>query len=204
MGSCRRLLNVIQLVASLGTAFKPQFTFAYDHPLSDRAVREAYFVGQDVKNVNKFLSQYVRALPVPQNGPHVADIELNTPYAQVVETSALHSVGYSDLQAAEDYRKRGDFIAVRVRILLTPTYTGRKADFWRDVSVGLIQGKNHIAAMSIDGRPIYSSADGGVLIGAEVFGKFSVVSVESDSLQVEVMPPEGPAARATFDLKNLR
>jgi hypothetical protein len=60
----------------------------------------------------------------------------------VVEASALHSVGYSDLQAAEDYRKRGDFIAVRVKILFTPTYTRPPSDFWRGVSVGSFKGRN--------------------------------------------------------------
>jgi hypothetical protein len=207
MGFSRRLLTMIQLVAALGIAFNPQFALAYDHPLSDEAVREAYFVGQDVKNVNKFLSQYFRGLPVQHSCPHVAEIELSTPYAQVVEASALHSVGYSDIQAAEDYRKRSDLIAVRVKILFTPTYSGRTADFWRGVSVGLVQGKKHMSATSVDGQPIYSSSSdggGGFLIGLDVFVKFSVAGVESDSLQVEVVPPEGPAVHATFDLNSLR
>ena len=202
----RRLLTLIQFVAALVTVFNPQFAFAYDHPLSDEAVREAYFVGQDVINVNKFLSQYFRGLPVPQRGPRVAEIELSTPYAQVVEASALHSVGYSDLQAAEDYRKRGDYIAVRVKVLFTTTYTNRPDDFWRGVSVGLVQNKKHMAAMSVDGQPIYASGeDGGSwIIGADVFVKFSVSGVGSDSLQVEVVPPEGLPVHATFDLKSLR
>jgi hypothetical protein len=61
-----------------------------------------------------------------------------------------------------------------------------------------------MAALSVDGRPIYSSGDGIVVIGADVFVNFSVVNVKSDSLQVEVVLPEGPAVRATFDLKSLR
>lgn len=207
MGCSRRLLTLIQLVVALGTSFTPQFAFAYDHPLSDEAVREAYFVGQDVKNVNKFLSQYFRGLPVAQTGPHVTEIELSTPYAQVVEISARHSLGYSDMQAAEDYRKRGDYIAVRVKVLFTPTYTGRADDFWRGVSVGLVQGKKHMSATSVKGQPIYSSSSGGgggILIGADAFAKFSVAGVESDPLQVEVVPPEGPSVYAIFDLNSLR
>jgi hypothetical protein len=205
MGFSRRLLTLIQLVAALGTAFNPQFAFAYEHPLSNEGVRDAYFVGQNVMTVNKFLSQYLQALPVPHTGPHIAEIELSTPYAQVVEVSAQHSVGYSDLQAAEDYRKRGDFIAVRVKIMFTPTYTGRTAGFWRGVSVELVQNKKHMAATTIDGQPIYAGGDGGsLLIGADVFAKFSVAGVESDSLKVEVLPPEGPPVHATFDLNSLR
>src|SRR5271170_7283126 len=100
----RRLLTLIQLFAALGTAFNPQFAFAYEHPLSDEAVRDAYFIGQDVKNVNQFLAPYLKSLPIPNSGPHVSEIELSTPFAQVVESSAQHSVGYSDQQAAEDYQ----------------------------------------------------------------------------------------------------
>lgn len=202
----RRLLILIQLFAALVTAFNPQSAFAYEHPLSDESVREAYFLGQDVKNVNKFLSQYSQGLPAPPSGPHVAEIALTTPYAQVVEASALHSVGYSDLQAAEDYRKRGDFIAVRVKVLFTPTYISGDSNFWRGVSVGLVQ-KKHMAATSVDGQPIYSSGpDGGDgwLIGADVFVKFSIVGVKSGPVQVEVIPPEGAPVHAEFDLSSLR
>ncbi len=200
-----RLPAVIQLVVVLGLVCNPRFAFAYDHPLSDEAVRDAYFVGQDVKTVNTFLAQYTQHLPVPRSGPHVAEIALSTPFAQVVEVSAQHSVGYSDLQAAEDYRKRGDSIAVRVKVFFTPTYTNRAEDFWRDVSVGLIQ-KKHMAATKVDGQPIYSSDTygGGVLMGADIYVQFSIAGVRSDSLQVEVIPPEGAPVYATFDLSKLR
>ena len=200
-----RFPALIQLGAALSLACTPQFGFAYDHPPSDEAVRDAYFVGHDVKTVNAFLSPYTQHPPVPQSGPNVAEIELSTPYAQVVEVSALHSVGYSDLQAAEDYRKRGDSIAVRVKILFTPTYTGRADDFWRDVSVGLIQ-KKHMAATKVDGQPIYSADTYGgmVLIGADMLAQFSVAGVKSDSVQVEVVLPEGSPVDATFDLAKLR
>jgi len=203
----RRLAIVMQLAAAVWTAFLPQFAFAYDHPLSDEAVREAYFIGQDVKNVNSFLSPYVKSLPVPDSGPDVAEIELSTPYAQVVEASAQHSVGYSDQQAGEDYRKRGDFIAVRVKVLFTPTYPDPGDDFWRSISVGLIQKKNHMGATSVSGEPIYSGdADGDstVSIGANVYVQFSLAGIKSDSVQVEVVPPGGATVHATFDLRSLR
>jgi hypothetical protein len=200
----RKLFIHVQLVAAFLTILTPQVALAYAHPLTDEEVREAYFVGQDVKNVSKFLSQYSRGLPVPQKGAHVAEIALSTPYAQVVETSALHSVCYSGQQAAEDYRNRGDFIAVRVKVLFTPTFTGRTEDFWRGVSVGLVQKDKHMAATSVDGQPIYLEGGDGTVIGADVFVRFSVAGVKSDSLIVEVVPPEGPPVHATFDLNSLR
>jgi hypothetical protein len=200
----RKFSVALQLGTLAWSLLTPQFVSAYDHPLSAETVREAYFIGQDVKTVNTFLSRYVQALPVPQSGPQVAEIAVSTPYAQVVEASAQHSVGYSAQQAAEDYRKRGDFIVVRVKILFTPTYTNYAQDFWRTVSVGLIQ-KKHIAATKVHGQPVYSGDEyGSQIIGADVFADFSVAGVKSDSLQVEVVPPGGPAVRTTFDLTTLR
>lgn len=199
-----RLLISVQtgaLVYSLLALFP---VLAYGHPLSAEAVREAYFIGQDVKTVNTFLSQYARALPVPDTGPQVAEIALSTPYAQVVEASAQHSVGYSAQQAAEDYRKRGDFIAVRVKILFTPTNTNYAADFWRSVSVGLVQGR-HMAALRVSGQPIDEYGDyGGATIGADVFADFSIAGVKSGRVQVEVVPPGGATVHVTFDLSTLR
>lgn len=204
MKPSRKLLVAVQTGALVCSLLTPFPALAYDHPLSAEAVREAYFIGQDVKTVNTFLSQYARALPVPDTGPQVAEIALSTPYAQVVEVSAQHSVGYSAQQAAEDYRKRGDFIAVRVKILFTPTYTSYAADFWRSVSVGLVQGK-HMAALRVSGQPIDEYGDnGGATIGADVFADFSIAGVKSGRLQVEVIPPSGAAVHVTFDLSTLR
>jgi len=201
----RRLFFAMQLAAALFSLLTPQLGFAYDHPLTDESVRDAYFLGQDSDRAVSFLSQYVQSLPVPDRGPDVVEIELRTPYAQVVEASLEHLVGYSAQQAAADYKRRGDFIQVRVKVLFTPSYTGRGEDFWRGVSVGLVQ-KKHMAATSVSGQPLYATdhdGDRAWVIGANVFVQFSVAGVDSDSVDVEVVPPEGATVHATFDLDSL-
>lgn len=205
MGFSRRFLIAVQLGALTWGAVAPQLAFAYDHPLSSDAVRQAYFLGQDLKSVNGFLAPYLQSVPVPKSGPAVGEIELRTPFAQVVEDSALHSVSYSAQDAAAAYKKRGDFIEVRVKVFFTPSYTNAGNDFWRDVSVALIQ-REHMAATSVRGEPIYASSDTGFgpLIGAEMYARFSVAGVESRPLQVEVVPPNGAPVHATFDLSKLR
>jgi hypothetical protein len=142
---------------------------------------------------------------VPSSGPQVAEIALNTLYAQVVAVSAQHTVGYSAQQAWADYQKKSDFIVVRVKVLFTPTYADPGVDFWRTVSVGLIQRK-HIAAKSVRGEPIYSSdpIGGTVAIGANVFVQFSLAGVRSGPVEVEVIPPAGLPVHAVFDLDTLR
>jgi hypothetical protein len=195
----------VQLAALGWGAMAPPLAFAYDHPLTNDAVRQAYFVGQDLKTVNAYLAPYLKSLPVPSSGPDVAEIELKTPFVQAVEDSAMHSVSYSAQDAATAYQKRGDFILVFVKILLTPTYSNTDPDFWRDVSIGLVQ-EEHVAAVSVSGEPIYSSDEtgGGGLLGANIYARFGVARVRSEPIQVEVVPPDGPAVRAKFDLSKLR
>jgi len=199
----RGVFFVLQFGVALFSLLVPQAGFAYGHPLTDEAVRAGYFLGQDLDRSNEFFARYTRALPVPDSGPQVAEIELLTPYAQVVQVSHEHPMGYSAQQAAADYKKRGDSIQVRVKVLFTPTYTGAD-DFWRGVSVGLVQ-KEHMAATGVSAQLLYASdADGGSwVIGANVFVEFSVAGVESDSVDVEVVPPGGAGVRATFDLGRL-
>jgi len=206
MKSRRQLPTIAQLGAVTLTLLLPAPGFAFDHPLSDAQVRDAYFLGQDADRSADFLSKYVQDLPVPDKGPHVSQVELSTPYAQVVQISRQHTDDYSAQQAAADYKSRGDSIRLQVQVMFTPTYPNGGEDFWSSVSVGLVQ-KTHIAARSVSGQAIYTTGrdgDRNWIIGANVFAVFDLVGVESDSIQVEVIPPGGPPAYATFHLDELK
>ena len=130
---------------------------AFDAPLSPEAVRDAYFLGQhNNQSTLSFFSQYVKTLPAPDKGPFIAEVELYTPYTQIIETSRRRSGNYSAQQAELDYRHRHDKLYIRVRIDFTDTYgleLYRSAkgdpeqsgsdqplpDFYRDFRVGLSQ-----------------------------------------------------------------
>lgn len=131
---------------------------AFDTPLSQEAVREAYFLGQhNNQSTLDFFSPYLRPLAPPEKGPYIAEIEIYTPFTQIMETSRRRSMGYSAQQAELDYRHSRDKIYVRVRIDFTDTYgalelfrsakadkelSGRDQplpDFYRDFRVGLSQ-----------------------------------------------------------------
>jgi hypothetical protein len=120
----RTSCNLFELGAVLCALFVPQPAVAFDQALSDEAVREAYFLGQDADRSADFLSNYVQALPMPDRGPDISQIELRTPYAQIVQISQQHPNGYSAQQAAADYRRRGDYLQVRVQVMFTPTDAG--------------------------------------------------------------------------------
>jgi hypothetical protein len=144
-------------------------SLAFQSPLSDEAIRDAYFLGQrnDEATANLFLS-YLKILPPPKSGPYVSEVEFYTPYSQLVERSRLHSVGYSAQQATKEYRATSDTVYVRIRIDFTATYgafelyrSGRlldapkrgsesqRPDYYRDFRVGLAQKDQWIEPLSI-------------------------------------------------------
>lgn len=147
-------------------------SFAFDTPLSDEAVREAYFLGQrnDQSTLN-FFNSYLRLLPKPDTGAFIAEVEVYTPYVQVVETSRRRSVGYSVQQAARDYRRLKNRIFVRIRIDFTPTYdnlelyrseradrddaddSAPRPDFSNDFRVGLSQKDKWVEPLRIIVQP---------------------------------------------------
>ena len=151
---------IVRVAASLACAslLLIQPLSAFDSPLSDTAVREAYFLGQhNDRSTAEFFAPYLRTLPPPRKGPYVAEVEIYTPYVQIIENSRRRSMGFSAQQAELDYRHSRDKIYIRVRIDFTDTYgalelyrsaKGDKEqsgadqslpDFYRDFRVGLSQ-----------------------------------------------------------------
>ncbi len=209
-------------LAAMGILSQP--AFAYEVPLSEHSVREAYFLGQrrDEK-MSQFLKDYSKALPLPKTGPHVSEITLLTPYAQVVELSQENSAGYSAQQAARDYRKRGDTVRLRVRLLFTATYTSMDAldsarrargpedpefgvnQFWRAFRFMLRQREESIPGAFLRDEPIYSASRSFPgLTGTNVYFDYLASKVKPEEVEVEVSTPGGQRVVAKFDLAKLR
>jgi hypothetical protein len=210
----------LALAVSLLAAQAPA---AYEHPLDSHSIREAYFLGRrdDDKTV-AFMGQYLKRPPLPKSGPHVAEIELRTPYEQVVLRAAQAPGSYTAQQAEKDYAARSNLILVRVRIKLTPTYPAyvtnsrskgppqeRPPDFWRDFKTRVLQGEA-IAPIRTSGRPLYTTGlsgpylAAGALEGAEVQLEFDTGQIASSPVRIEVLTPDGQAVEAEFDLRDLK
>jgi len=196
-------------------------SFAFQSPLSERAVREAYFLGQrSDQKLRDFLKDYSHPLQFPKTGPFISEVQLLTPFAQVVEVSSQNTVGYSAQQAWKDYQARGDVIRVRVRLELTNTYSGvasqepsrksgsgdsfspRPTDFWKSFDFALQQGEKVFDPVSVDGEPFYG--EDGTFIGDYVWLKYVADDVASSEISVEVSAPDGQHVTATFNLSSLR
>jgi hypothetical protein len=200
-------------------------SFAFDTPLSDQAVREAYFLGQRRdESLARFLDKYTTYLAPPKTGPHIASITFFTPFALATHLSSQHSSGYSAQQAALDHRGQAESVKIIVQIYLTESYgalisrpTGsrsgfpagfvqRPSEFWKDFDVQVFSEDRELMPFASSGEPTYlcSYKGGCALTGATIRFEFLAGSFASDSAAVQVTPPEGDPISLDFDLTSLR
>jgi hypothetical protein len=198
---------------------------ALDSPLSEEAVREAYFLGQHHdQTLNDFLAKYIKILPMPKTGPDIASISFLTPFALFAQESSQRTMNYSAQQAEEDHRKQEEIVRIVIRIQLTETYgalipaptgsssgspTGfiqRSPDFWKDFDVQVLDKDRALIPLSSTGDSVYScdSYGGCILSGATLQFEFRASAFKSDSPTVQVTPPEGDPVSVDFDLNRLR
>jgi hypothetical protein len=203
---------------------------AYEVPLTPAALHEAYILGQrnDEATAN-FLNPYVKQHSDNSQAPHIAEIEILTPFAQVVDLSRRLTSGYTEEQAVRDYHQRGDTVVVRILLMLpaaypkpdtpltqtpppppqppAPSTTLEPENFWQNFRFETKQHGKTIPTRFIRNKPIYSTPTKdtpGVLDGATVWLEYDAKDVASDETVVEVTTPDSKTINATFDLKKLR
>jgi hypothetical protein len=199
--------------------------FAFDTPLSEQAVREAYFLGQrHDETMATFLNKYTKFLEPPKAGPHIYSVTFFTPFALLVQQSSQHTTGYSAQQAALDHRDQEESVKIIVQILLTDSYpayiprpTGSRSgsptgfvprpyNFWKDFQVQVFAGDKTLEPFSSSGEPDYICSENGgcTLTGATLQFDFSAQDFAAGSATIEVDPPEGDPVSIDFDLDHLR
>ena len=196
---------------------------AFQTPLSDQSVREAYFLGQRRdESMAAFLNKYSQMLPRPKSGPHIYSITFLTPFALLVQYSS-QQLEYSAQRAAQDHKAQEEAVEISVEILLTdsygpflnkPTYSRsgalvgtqlRSPGFWHAFKVHVFDGDEEITTDDLTGEPHYLCSEGGcTLTGATLRVRFPAEAFASQSASVEVVPPEGDRISVDFDLATLR
>jgi hypothetical protein len=196
-------------------------SFAFDTPLSERAVREAYFLGQRRDDSTaRLLSRYVKSLPLPAAGPYIQSVTFLTPFALLVQNSS-RQYGYSAQQAAKDHHSDNEIVAISIAIQFTPSYGSslsvpassrsgspgiqlRSPDFWQDFDIAVFDGQNKLTATGVTGDPTYFCNEGCTLSGAVVHLEFPAESFASSTATIQVTPPEGKQVSVEFDSTHLR
>ena len=203
----------------------PAPSFSMDTPLSEEAVRDAYFLGQHHdQTLSLFLAKYMKILPMPKSGPDIASISFLTPFALFAQESSQRTMNYSAQQAEQNHRNQEEIVRIVIQIQLTETYgaliptpTGsrsgspigfakRPGDFWKDFEVQVVDKDRVLVPLSSSGDSVYScdSYGGCILSGATLQFEFSAKAFKSDSPAIQVTPPEGDPVSVDFDLSRLR
>ncbi len=197
---------------------------AFDTPLSDTAVREAYFLGQrHDDSLGKLLDKYVLHLPAPKSGPYIESVSFFTPYILTALNSSQQLSIYSAQQAQLDHLKSPEVVRVTVQIFLTESYSAynaivtghdshlpkgvfvRPSDFWRDFRLRVFQKDEMVIPTAANGHPLFQCNDGGcVLSGATLTFEYPAGAFTDTSATIQIDPPEGEPVVVEFDLTAFR
>jgi hypothetical protein len=206
---------------------------AFDTPLSDTAVRQAYFMGQRRdETYGRFLDSYYKHLPPPKRGPYISSVGFLTPYALLTQFSNQQPYGYSAQQAELDHRGMVETVKILVEIQLTDSYPAmlrnsngrtsgtpwnriqRPSDFWRDFQIQTISDGKPLSPFIYTADPNYICGDSDLrglaigeyctLVGATVRMEILASDFGADSAEIRVVPPEGEQVVVDFDLSSLR
>jgi hypothetical protein len=197
---------------------------AFDTPLSDTAVREAYFLGQRRDgSLGKLLDKYVLYLQPPKTGPYIQSVSFLTPYILTAIFSSEQVSIYSAQQAQLDHLKNPEVVRVTVQISLTDSYAAysaspygtdphspkgvfaRPSDFWRDFRLRTFQKEEMVIPTNANGQPLYWCTDAGcTLSGATLTFEYPASAFTDTSVTIQIDPPEGDPVVVDFDLTSFR
>jgi hypothetical protein len=195
-------------------------SFAFDSPLSDTAVREAYFLGQrHDDSLGKLMDKYVLYLQPPKTGPYIQSVSFLTPYVLTALYSSQQVSIYSAQQAQIDHLKNPEVVRVTVQVFLTDSYGPyvavpteqhsssikglrvRPSDFWRDFRVRVFQKDAMVIPTAAKGEPTYRCDDAGcVLSGATLNFEYPAASFTETAATIQIDPPEDDPVVVDFDL----
>ena len=201
--------------------------YAYEAPLPPAALHDAWTLGQrNDPATAEFLAPYSKQVTEgSQQVPHIAEIEVLTPFAQVLDESRRNMNGYSEQQAAQAYRQRGDSVIVRITLMLPSAYPDaernpnapaasrgqttalRPENFWQSFHFAVKQHGKVLEPRSVQNKPVYSSptkASSATLDGQTVWLDFDAKSVASEEIVVEVTTPDAKTVSVSFDLRKFR
>jgi hypothetical protein len=204
------------LLSVLLTAAAP--ALAFDDSLSSISIRDAYMLGnrKDFKTA-EFFERYKHSFPMPESGPHVAVISVETPFGQIVELGEADM--NTDIQGTVQRLAEKQFpFIVRVGVNMTDTYPCPPPwnprgigvpipNFERDFDIQLVQKHKRISATSTQVYLLTSDAVANIyqISGAIIELKYDVAAIDSyDDATVMVHTPDGQCVETIFDLGHLQ
>lgn len=212
-----RKLTVLFAIVACAVGGVAVGALAMSYPLSSTAIRDAYFVGhRNDEQTADFLGQYVHPLPMPETGPYVEDIGVDTPFSQVARLSRI-KYNFNAPDAAQEFQHERFAFRVFVDIALTDTYQPIGPteapedwlwvpDFWNDFKVKLVQDGKEIPSRQVRGGPVYGLGyrDMPLVTGAHLEVLYDPARIDSEPARIVVVAPTGQTFETQFNLAELR
>jgi hypothetical protein len=185
----------VLLALSLGTPVS-----AYDVPLTENSIRDAYFLGTRLGGLNPdFLAGYARWVADLKQGNCTSEARLETPFLLVAEYAGKVP-NYSAQRAVKDFSGR----SLSFRIYLDVCYRLRAPA--NAVTVKIMQNKREVLPNSFDSSPYSESTEFGSLPpnGEQIVLELASAKIDSSDLTILIDTADGQHGEAKFDLQALR
>jgi hypothetical protein len=203
----------IGVIAATATIISPA-TNAFDYPFSSETIRAAYSLAEAPSDRRAdFLKPYQQNLPMPNTGPWVRSVRIQTPFTYLVDQIAAEGPNYHVDDAERDFFAKREPFRIQIEIAFTPTYpkandtAATLGDFWNDFKVRVAQ-KNDVQPLKTVGKPSFADPYDGTVsgyTGAEIDLDFDAKKLgDGDVTTVEVDTPDGQNVEVTFDLSSLQ
>jgi hypothetical protein len=192
---CRGLLAVLLLASPRGAK-------AYDFPLSESAIRDAYFLGTRQTSLGPdFLAKYTREIPKLTLGSYRSSASLETPFTQVAILSSK-KLNYSAQDAVKEFLGKPLVFRIHLEIcyMLDAPPDG--------LQVRIVQKKKDLMPDSSERALFFPASDKysgpPPSIGETIDLVFSPDKIDSSTLSILIDAPDGQHADAEFNLQVLR
>jgi hypothetical protein len=174
---------------------------AYDFPLSESSIRDAYYLGTRVATLGPdFLSHYTRTIPELSVGRYISTLTLETPFTQVA-VFASKQLNYSAQDAVKQFS--GKPLAFRIHMDIIYKIDARP----NSVKVKIVQNKKELVPDSEERSLYFPRSDEYSVapsIGESLQLEFNPRKIDSSTLTIVIDTPDGQHGRARFDLQALR
>lgn len=174
---------------------------AYDFPLTEISIRDAYFLGARQTSLGAdFLAAYTRTIPELHVGGYKSTVTIETPFTQVAILTSK-KLNYSAQDAARDFSDKLFSFRVHMDILFMLDAPPNAVTF------KLIQNKKMLLPDSVNRSSYFPSSDPYTrpsAIGETIELEFDPSRMDSSTLSIVVDTPDGQHAETTFDLQALR
>jgi hypothetical protein len=176
--------------------------WAYDFPLSESAIRDAYFLGTRQTSLgNSFLAEYTREIPKLNLGNYRSFASLETPFTQVAMASSK-KLNYSAQDAVKEFLGK----PLVFRIHLEICYMADAPP--EGLEVRIVDRKRDLLPDSSERALFFPAWDKYAApppaIGETIDFEFSPEKIDSSTLSILIDTPDGQHAQLDLDLRALR